>query len=95
MDGQFGLENGGGPGTIWRIDGITGAVTLFADIESNSGPGIGNIAFDRSHRQFFASDLDSGLIHRIEPTAPSSTVWDHGVDGRPARGLTPSPTMVR
>ena len=48
MDGQFGVENGGGPGTIWRIDGITGAVTLFADIETNSGPGIGNIAFDKS-----------------------------------------------
>ena len=25
MEGQFGVENGGGPGTIWRIDGITGA----------------------------------------------------------------------
>ncbi|RWB24431.1 MAG: hypothetical protein EOQ41_27255, partial [Mesorhizobium sp.] len=23
MDGQFGTENGGGPGTIWKIDGIT------------------------------------------------------------------------
>lgn len=87
MDGQFGLENGGGPGTIWRIDGITGAVTLFADIESNSGPGIGNIAFDRSHRQFFASDLDSGLIHRIDADGTVIDSFDHGVDGRPARGL--------
>ena len=87
MDGQFGLENGGGPGTIWRIDGITGAVTLFADIETNSGPGIGNIAFDKAHRQFFASDLDSGMIYRIDADGTVIDSFDHGVDGRPAHGL--------
>ncbi len=89
MDGQFGEKNGGGPGSIWKIDGITGAVTLFADIDTNSGPGIGNIAFDRSHRQFFASDLDSGLIHRIDIDGNLIDTFDHGVDGRPARGLDP------
>jgi len=46
MSGQFGTENGGGPGTIWKIDGISGAVSKFADIDTNSGPGIGNLAFD-------------------------------------------------
>lgn len=46
MEGQFGTENGGGPGTIWKIDGITGQVAKFADIETNSGAGIGNLTFD-------------------------------------------------
>ncbi|CDX26968.1 conserved hypothetical protein [Mesorhizobium sp. ORS 3324] len=89
MDGQFGAENGGGPGTIWKIDGITGAVSKFADIETNSGPGIGNLAFDPAHRQFFASDLDTGLIHRIDADGHLIDSFDHGVAGRPAHGLAP------
>ncbi|MEO5759494.1 MAG: hypothetical protein ABIQ51_21855, partial [Mesorhizobium sp.] len=89
MDGQFGTENGGGPGTIWKIDGITGQVSKFADIETNSGPGIGNLTFDPTHRQFFASDLDTGLIHRINANGMLIDSFDHGVAGRPAHGLAP------
>ncbi|MBZ9816328.1 hypothetical protein LB552_21720 [Mesorhizobium sp. CA7] len=89
MQGQFGTENGGGPGTIWKIDGITGAVSKFADIDTNSGPGIGNLAFDATHRQFFASDLDTGLIHRIDIEGNLIDSFDHGVAGRPAHGLAP------
>lgn len=91
MDGQFGTENGGGPGTIWKIDGITGAISKFADIDTNSGPGIANLAFDPTHRQFFASDLDTGLIHRIDIEGNLIDSFDHGVAGRPAHGLAPVP----
>ncbi|UVK41399.1 hypothetical protein LHFGNBLO_000632 [Mesorhizobium sp. AR10] len=89
MDGQFGTENGGGPGTIWKIDGITGAVSKFADIDTDSGPGIGDVTFDAIHRQFFASDLDIGLIHRIDANGTLIDTFDHGVAGRPAHGLAP------
>jgi hypothetical protein len=89
MDGQFGTENGGGPGTIWKIDGITGQVSKFADIDTNSGPGIGDASFDAIHRQFFASDLDTGLIHRIDADGAPVDTFDHGVAGRPAHGLAP------
>jgi hypothetical protein len=87
MAAQFAEENGGSPGAIWRIDGITGAVSLFATVDSNSGPGLGDVAFDKGHRQFFASDLDSGLIHRIDANGALLDTFDHGVDGRPVRGL--------
>ncbi len=87
MEGQFAENNGGGPGSIWRIDGVTGAVALFADIDANSGPGIADIAFDKAHRQFFASDLDTGLVHRIGPDGALIDTFDHGVTGRPTRGL--------
>jgi hypothetical protein len=87
MEGQFAEENGGSPGAIWKIDGISGAVTLFATIDSNSGPGIGNLAFDKSNRQFFATDLDTGLIHRIGIDGALIDTFDHGVVGRPTRGL--------
>ncbi|TIT24596.1 MAG: hypothetical protein E5W78_22370, partial [Mesorhizobium sp.] len=89
MDGQFGTENGGGPGTIWKIDGITGQVSKFADIDTNSGPGVGDITFDNIHRQIFASDLDTGLIHRVDANGTSVDTFDHGVAGRPAHGLAP------
>lgn len=89
MEGQFGEELGGGPGSIWRINGLTGEVSLFTTIETNSGPGLGNVAFDKSHRQFYASDLDSGEIHRIDADGNLIDTFDHGVNGRPARGLAP------
>ena len=87
MAGQFAEENGGSPGAIWKIDGISGAVSLFTTIEGNSGPGIGDVSFDKVHRQFFASDLDTGLIHRIDANGAVIDDFDHGVAGRPARGL--------
>ena len=88
MDGQFGAANGGGPGTIWKIDGMTGRLSKFADIAANRGPGIGGLAFDPDHRQFFASDLDSGLIHRIDAAGKPVDAFDHGVSARPAQKLS-------
>lgn len=87
MPGQFAEDNAGSPGAIWEIDGLTGALALFATIRTNSGPGIGDIAFDKAHRQFFASDLDTGLIHRIDAGGKLIDTFDHGLDGRPAHGL--------
>ena len=89
MDGQFGTDLGGGPGTIYKVDGLTGEVTKFADIETNSGPGLGNIKFDKAHRQFFVSDIDSGLIHRISIDGALLDTFDHGVAGRPGHSLEP------
>ena len=88
MEGQFAEENGGGPGAIWKIDGMTGAVSAVRTTSTrNSGPGIGDVSFDKAHRQFFASDLDTGLIHRIDADGALIDTFDHGVAGRPARGL--------
>lgn len=86
MAGQFGLDRGGGPGSIYRVDGKTGGISLFATIP-NSGPGLGDIAFDRATRQFFVSDLDTGLIHRLDATGQLIDTFDHGLTGRPAGGL--------
>src|SRR5262245_22583773 len=85
MAGQFGRN--GGPGSIYKIDGKTGAVTLFATIPGNSGPGLGDIVFDSSTRQFFVSDLDTGLIHRLDAAGTLIDSFDHGQTGRPAMGL--------
>ena len=87
MAGMFASDKGGSPGAIWRVDGTTGAVTLFATIPGNAGPGIGDIVFDKASRQFFASDLDTGLVHRLDGNGQLIDTFDHGVAGRPAKGL--------
>ena len=87
MAGQFGLDKGGEPGSIFKIDGKTGAVSLFATIPGNSGPGLGDIVFDSATLQFFVSDLDTGLIHRIDLAGNLIDAFDHGKTGRAASGL--------
>src|SRR5260221_3153934 len=95
MPGLFGAPAaGGGPGSIWKIDGRTGAVGLFANIPNN-GAGLGDIAFDAAHRQFFVSDRSSGLIHRIGLDGGLRDPFDHGTAGRTAVGLAPVPDQTQ
>jgi Putative peptidoglycan binding domain/Domain of unknown function DUF11 len=87
--GQFGPD--GGPGSIWKIDGTTGEVALFANVKldgiANSGPGLGNIAFDPVSEQLFVSDRDTGMIHRFDRDGNDLGHFDHGVHARPTTGL--------
>lgn len=86
MDGQWGQKDPkGGPGSIWKIDGKTGDVSLFATVqlgtETNPGPGLGNITFDKAHRQLFVSDLATGMIHRFGLDGVERSVFDPGFMG--------------
>lgn len=91
--GLFGTPKGGGPGAIWKVDGMTGRVTLFAEIAldgvKNRGPGLGQLAFDRRTRQLFVSDRQTGMIHRLSMSGAELGFFDHGVQGRSAQGLRP------
>jgi hypothetical protein len=91
MEGQFGP--GASPGAIWKIDGTTGRASLFAETvdgaASNSGPAVGDIAIDLKSNSLFASDLDTGLIHRFPLNGGGTDrgVFDHGTTGRTAAQL--------
>jgi len=87
MPGQFGP--GGGPGSVWKVDGKSGDISLFTTIPGNTGAGLGDIVYDRATRQFFASDLDTGLIHRLRDDGTPIDTFDHGETGRTAAGLDP------
>jgi hypothetical protein len=91
MPGQWGSAGDaeGYPGSIWKIDGTTGEVSLFTTIAANTGPGLGDVVYDPSSAQFFVSDLDTGLIYRLTADGIILDTFDHGVDGRPAHELDP------
>ena len=88
MDGQFAESNGGSPGAIWKVDGVSGAVSLFARIDGNSGPGLGDVRLRRGKPPVVRLRPDTGLNpHRVGADGTLIDTFDHGVAGRPTRGL--------
>jgi hypothetical protein len=84
----------GGPGAIWKIDGVTGVVSLFAyvtlDGTPTSAPALGGLAYHLESNSIFAVARDTGLIQRFTVGAQRGR-YDHGVQGRQAQGLPPVP----
>lgn len=93
MNGQWGGFDESGPGSIYKLNGETGQVSLFAnvtlDARENTGAGLGNIAFDAAHSQLFVSDLETGMVHRIDLDGTDVEQFDHGLLGRPTQDLQP------
>jgi hypothetical protein len=98
MLGLFG-PHGGGPGTIWKISGASGEVSVFANVTlngvPNSSPALGGLAFDPVSRQLFVADRDTGVIHAFRLDGQESGQFDHGVQGLGVVGLPPIPFDVR
>jgi hypothetical protein len=101
MAGLFGP--GGGPGSIWRIDGVSGAVSLFASVTlngaANSGPALGGLAFDPVSGTLFVADRQTGMIQGFNLSGTQVSIYDHGVQGLAAAGLpqvpyTPTPLDI-
>lgn len=96
MPGLFGpTQLGGGPGSIWRIDGTTGEVRLFANVTldgaANPGAALGGLAFDAASNTLFVADRATGMIHAFDASGNERGRYDHGVQGRGAAGLQPVP----
>ncbi|BCP52600.1 hypothetical protein K32_12170 [Kaistia sp. 32K] len=95
LPNQFGsADRNGGPRSIWRVDGTTGQVALFAnigDIRGNAAASLGGLAFDPESQQIFVADRATGLIHRLGLDGADRGSYDHGVDGRAKNGLPEAP----
>ncbi len=92
VPGQFGPpELGGGPGSIWRIAGATGQVSLFSAVGIGSPASLGGLAFDPVTRQVFAADRATGVVYRLGQDGLIKGTYDHGVEGRPGAGFAPIP----
>jgi len=93
MPGLWGAAPEGGPGSIYKIDGRTGAISLFANVtldgRKNSGAGLGGLAFDTQSRSLYVADRETGMIHRFGPDGRDLGHYDHGVTGREAQSMNP------
>ncbi len=92
--GQFGPpEMSGSPGAIWRVDGVSGEVSLFATVGSAASgvASLGGLAYDRDTQQIFAADRSTGIVYRYGLDGTERGTYDHGVEGRPDAGLPPIP----
>lgn len=76
--------NGTGTGSIFKLDGMTGAPTLFASLP-NDNTGLGNVAFDPVHRQLFVTNMEDGRIYRFSLDGTLLSIFDpfNGDDGNP------------
>jgi hypothetical protein len=93
MPGLWGPQ--GGPGSIWKIDGKNGQVSLFANValngRTNSGAALGGLAYDPDSKSLFVADRETGLIHRFGLNGEELGRYDHGVTARATQGLPPAP----
>ena len=86
MQGQWGPS--GGPGSIYVLsaaDGFRPKLLLDARTgqRGNSGAGMGALAYDAKNDLLYASDLETGLVLRINATSGEVLgTFDHGVDAR-------------
>jgi hypothetical protein len=67
----------GGPGTIYRLDGTTGAVSVVIklpqqiDATQPAGeqyPGLGQLSFDPVTQRLFGSNFEDGRVYSIDPS---------------------------
>ena len=86
-----GAASGGGPGSVWKIDGATGQVSLFANVtldgRPNSGPALGGMAYDSLSGSLYVVDRETGFVHRFDRAGQELDRYDHGVTARRAAGL--------
>jgi len=83
-----GMWGPGGPGGVYVLERNTGyRPRLLAQVglagRPNSGAALGNIAYDKWHKQLFVSDLETGMIHRLRAAdGADGGTYDHGTQGR-------------
>ena len=62
------------------------------------GAGLGNIAYDCAHKNFYVSDIDDGLIYRLDLAGNTLSTWDHGLNlptaNPPSAAIPDDPMMA-
>jgi hypothetical protein len=89
-------------GTVYKIDGQTGAVSVFAQLPQQSfvmkaesyasrqtGPGLGNIGYDTNNNQFFVTNFEDGRIYRIGSNGQVLSTFDPLAPDNGAAGFAP------
>ncbi len=64
------------PGTIYRVDGITGMVSVLVDLP-NLGTGLGNINYDCVSETIYASNHEDGRIYQVDLSGNIISTYRH------------------
>ena len=67
----------GGWGAVYRLDRVTGNVSVFATLPNN-GSGLGNITWDCVHQSFYVSNFEDGMIYQLDPNGNTLGTFDPG-----------------
>ncbi len=91
--GSLGVSPAGdGRGAIYRIDGTTGAPSLWRTLPQAAGSGaavgLGNLDFDCERDCLFATDLEDGRIYSINATTGAISAFDHQTNSIEAESST-------
>ncbi len=65
------------PDTIYRVDGVTGQVTVFATVP-NEGPALGNLNYDCVSETIYAVDHDDCRIYQLDMEGDVVSTYHHG-----------------
>ncbi len=100
-----GATNLSAAGTVYRISGTTGVVSVFCVIPGQqamplatdwsgvpaliSGPGLGNLTWDRDNNQFFVTSLEDGKIYRVSSSGTVINSFDPLAADTGAVGMPP------
>ncbi len=66
----------GGSGAVYRLDGTSGAISVLATLP-NTGPGLGQVCFDRTVSAFYVSNFEDGRIYRLSSAGACLSTFDH------------------
>ncbi len=75
VDGILTATGPHSPGAVYRVNGQTGAVTLFADLP-NTGPALGNLDYAIDHQLFYISNFENGSIHILDRNGTQVGLYD-------------------
>ncbi len=93
----------GGPGAVYRINGITGAISNYVTTGAfapggtripNNGSALGDIGYDATNNQFFVTNHADGMIYRIKNGLVMSRFDPFGTLNPPASGNASDPSFV-
>ena len=69
---------------VYKVASGSGAISVFKTLPQSPatlpGAGLGNIAYDCTHKNFYVSNIDDGLIYRLDINGNISSTWDHGLN---------------
>ncbi len=96
------LLPGATSGTVFKIDRITGFVSVFANLPqqydvvvgtnygvSEGWPGLGNITFDPVHQYLFVTNMEDGKIYRLNMSGTITATFDPMGPDNGAAGWAP------